>query len=296
MTASVFAAVAVVGMAAPAEAATAYPKADGRCVDQTAVLGRALCAKVTTILLRDEKSTSDEIAVAVIPTIGDSSIEEWSTGLFNAWGVGKKSKNNGVLLVVALDDHNVRLETGQGVEDRLSDSDAGNIVDGITAHFTEDEYALGILTGLDDVRRQLGHTVPAKDRLAPLAATAPAPTEPDLTGGDDSGVTSDGSEFTLPGDVTATEDDGSIPVLPIAIGGFAVVGLLAVGLSRVSSRSTGGGTSSFGRRGSTHQAMWTAGSSDSPTAISSPSVDSSGSSGTSFGGGTSDGGGATGSW
>src|SRR5690349_19885120 len=99
-TASFFAVTAVVGMAVPAQAAPVYPRADGRCVDQTGVLGPDLCRKVTSILVREEKSTSDEIAVVVVPNTGDSTIEAWSTGLFNTWGVGRKGKDNGVLLVV----------------------------------------------------------------------------------------------------------------------------------------------------------------------------------------------------
>jgi len=296
MTASVFAAVVAVGVAAPAEAAPAYPKAVGRCVDQTAVLGQALCKKVTAVLLRDEKSTADEIAVAVVPTTGDAGIEAWSAGLFNTWGVGKKGKANGVLLVVALDDRKVRLQTGRGVANRLGGGDAARIIDDVTSHFSQNEYALGILTGLDEVRRQLGHHVPAGALLVPLAATAPAPTEPEQAGGGDPAVSADGSEFITPGDVTSA-DDGDVPVLPIAIGGFAVVALLAVAIGRGSSSSAGGGDpSSWAHRDGIHQATWTAGTTDSTTINSSPGLDSSGSSTSSFGGGSSDSSGATGTW
>lgn len=295
MTASVLAAVAAVGVAAPAEAAPAYPKAAGRCVDQTAVLGRALCKEVTAVLLRDEKSTTDEIAVAVVPTTGGAGIEAWSTGLFDTWGVGKKGKN-GVLLVVALDDHKVRLQTGRGVANRLGDSDAAHIVDDVTSYFTQNEYPLGILTGLDDVRRQLGHHVPADALLVPLAARAPAPTEPELSGGDDAAVSADGSDFTTQDDVTSAYDS-AVPVLPIAIGGFAVVALLGVAIGRGSSRSTGGGDpSSFARHNSMRQTTWTAGSTDSTTINSSPSLDSSGGSAPGFGTSSTDGSGATGTW
>lgn len=311
-----FLVVAVVGSAGPAQAALAYPKVDGRCVDQTGVLGHDLCAKVTTALLREERTTSDEIAVVVVPTTGDASIEAWSTGIFNAWGVGKKDKNNGVLLVVAMEDHKVRLETGRGLADRLADSDAETIADGITAHFAQDEYALGILTGLDDVRRQLGHTVPAVARLEPLAAMAPDPevtatgasnTGPgetsDETSGEALGETSgetawDGSDFASPDDVV-TADDDSPPVVPIVIGAFALVVLIGVLVSRGSSRSTPGGGA--GPRSRVRQSTWAAGSVDVSSTNSMPSTfDSSGSSGGStggsFGGGSSDGGGATSSW
>ena len=288
-----FLVIAVVGSAARAEAAPAYPKVDGRCVDQTGVLGPDLCAKVTAALLRDERATSDEIAVVVVPTTGDAAIEAWSTGIFNAWGVGKKDKNNGVLLVVALDDHKVRLETGRGLAGRIGDSDAGTIAGGITEHFAQDEYALGILTGLDDVRRQLGHSVTA--RLESLAAAAPTPEvteDSNIWTGDTSG---DGIEFASPDDV-ASADDSSVPVVPIVIGGFVLVGLIGVLIGRGSSRSGPGGSRSLS---SDQQATWMAGSTttSSNSFSSTPSsVDSSGSSGSSFGGGSSDGGGATSSW
>ena len=147
----------VLGTATPAVAGSAYPRAEGRCVDTAGVLGPRLCAKVTAILLRDEARTSDEIAVAVVTDTGDASIEEWSTGLFNAWGVGKKDKNNGVLLVVAVDDHELRLATGRGIGQRLSDDEAADIIETvITPQFAADAYAAGILGGLDEVRPTAG--------------------------------------------------------------------------------------------------------------------------------------------
>lgn len=301
-----FAAVAVLGVAVPAQAAPAYPKAHGRCVDQTEVLGADLCAEVTAILLRDEKKTSDEIAVAVVPSTGDVSINAWSTGLFNAWGVGKRGKNNGVLLVVALDDHKVRLETGRGAQKRLSDREAAKIVHDITAHFADDEDALGILTGLDDVRRRLGHTIAAKALLAPLADEATIPDDLDSTDSDDPEISTDDPDFFA--DATDPDDEESFPLAPVAIGALLVAGLFAVIIRRAS--STGGpGTSSPARqlrgRGQErgHQdrdnlaasTMMTDSVSSSNTSPSS-GADSSSSSGPSFGGGSSDGGGATGSW
>ncbi|GIF09278.1 hypothetical protein Asi03nite_68160 [Actinoplanes siamensis] len=173
--AAVLVALGALGWSTPAVAGPAYPRAEGWCVDQAGVLGRTLCARITAVLQRDEKATSDEIAVAVVRTTADTSIEDWSTGLFNRWGIGKRSSNNGVLLVVALDDHRVRLATGRGLAVRLDDATAGQIVDTyIMPEFARARYALGVLTGLDQVRRQLGHTITAGQRLRDLAEKAPA--------------------------------------------------------------------------------------------------------------------------
>ncbi|MGA5301714.1 TPM domain-containing protein [Nucisporomicrobium flavum] len=301
VAASLLVGAALMGWTTPAAAAPAYPK-PGRCVDRTDVLGSALCAKVTTILKRDEKATSDEIAVAVVPTTGDESIEAWTTGLFNSWGVGKKDKNNGVLLVVAVDDHRVRLETGRGVTKRLTDGEAEAIVDGVvTPRFAEGNYQLGILAGLDEVRRELGHALPANARLESLAE--PADDEPDsgyTSGGTASDFVSDG-DFALP---DGSGDDGSGSAWAVLIIAVAGIGLFFVLVTRVvgaSSGGTRGGGPGWVRPAAGpgsphhhhHHTAWVAGSTDTST----PSFSSSPDTGSSFGGGSSDGGsGASGSW
>jgi uncharacterized protein len=292
----VLVAVATVATGSPAVAAPAYPRASGRCVDQTGVLGPKLCAAVTAVLRRDETVSSDEIAVAVVPSTHDATIEQWTTGLFNAWGVGKADKNNGVLLVVAVDDHRVRLATGRGLASRLSDDQAAQIVDDvITPRFADDQYALGILTGLDEVRRALGHTVSPKARLAALAASAPAwPTvEPDPAAEDqpptDSGF--DGIATYPDIEVTSGFPFGFLAIAlicPALVALFIFVGI-RIGSSR---RRTG-----WHGRGSTHGFVAGSTWNGSDSSSSSPFVSGfdSGSS-SSFGGGSSDGGGASGSW
>jgi uncharacterized protein len=298
----------VLGTAAPAVAAPAYPRAQGRCVDSTGVLGPRLCAKVTAILLRDEARTSDEIAVAVVGDTGDASIEEWSTGLFNAWGVGKKDKNNGVLLVVVMDDHELRLETGRGMATRLSDDEAGDIIETvITPQFAEDAYAAGILGGLDEIRRRLGHTVGKDARLLGLAVTAPNPEAMDPEAVDEDASDAEEQALIDGGAETFSDtgyseeqgnfgDDGSSAgVLFLFIAGAVVIGLVGVVLGRVrSQRWDAVDSGSGGSSGSEHRTTWSSGSSTSSSSSSSGSSDSS--SGSSFGGGSSDGGGSSGSW
>jgi uncharacterized protein len=301
--------------AAPAAAAPDHPRAEGRCVDQTGVLGRALCARVTKILLRDEAATADEIAVAVVPSTGDAGIEEWSTGLFNTWGVGKKDRNNGVLLVVALDDRRVRLETGRGMARRLPDDAAGDIVGTvITPAFGRRAYAAGILAGLDEVRRRIGHAVPRHARLTALAASAPTPEpepEPESEPEPERMQTSTDDEPVYPGagDVVAgggtgfpAIDDGPPAWMVLPFLGVGLLVLIGVVCAAAGSGGGAGGGSTWtagpGRRHST----WIAGSSrtDHSSWSSGGSASSSGgsdsSSGSSFGGGSSDGGGSSGSW
>ncbi|MCM1489515.1 MAG: TPM domain-containing protein [Muribaculum sp.] len=76
--------------------------------------------------LRD--STSAEVAVAVVPSIGDYTIEDFSEKVFTKWGLGKKDKDNGVLLLISPDSREVRIQTGYGAEGVLPDITCGYII------------------------------------------------------------------------------------------------------------------------------------------------------------------------
>lgn len=119
--------------------------------------------------LRD--STTAEVAVAVVPSIGDYTIEDFSEKVFTRWGIGKKDKDNGVLLLISPDSREVRIQTGYGAEGVLPDITCGRIiqeavipnmrqdcldcaVDDATALIarvmTEPEYAEELRSGLSD--------------------------------------------------------------------------------------------------------------------------------------------------
>lgn len=72
--------------------------------------------------------TTAEVVVALPPSIGDMPIEEWSEKVFTSWGIGKKDKDNGVLLVIAPEEHRVRIQTGYGAEGVLTDIACNNII------------------------------------------------------------------------------------------------------------------------------------------------------------------------
>lgn len=74
------------------------------------------------------QQTSVEFMVALPPDIGDATIEEWSEALFREWGIGKKDKDNGVLLVIAPEQRRTRFEIGYGCEGVLTDIACKNII------------------------------------------------------------------------------------------------------------------------------------------------------------------------
>ncbi|HLO13122.1 MAG TPA: TPM domain-containing protein [Pseudoneobacillus sp.] len=76
-----------------------------------------------------DDQTTAQIAVLTVDTIGDRTIDEFANEAFRQYGVGNKKKNNGVLLVLAMNEHKIRIEVGYGLEGRLPDGKVGRILD-----------------------------------------------------------------------------------------------------------------------------------------------------------------------
>lgn len=74
------------------------------------------------------KTTTCEVAVIVVPDIGDTPIEDWCEEVFTDWGIGKSDKDNGALFVIAVEQHQARIQTGYGVEGVLTDIACNNII------------------------------------------------------------------------------------------------------------------------------------------------------------------------
>lgn len=117
-----------------------------------------------SVLNTDEKTTLEatlkdfhdkyggEVSVVTIPTLGGDVIETYANTLFREWGIGEKDKNNGVLLVVAINDHKLRIEVGYGYEGVLTDARSSEIIrNSITPYFKQGAYGLGIASGVKDI-------------------------------------------------------------------------------------------------------------------------------------------------
>jgi len=98
-----------------------------------------------------KKATGDVVIVATVPTIeGYGSIEEYATKLFENYGkgIGEKNKDNGVLIVLALKERRVRIETGYGLEQFITDLFAGETIrQYMVPEFRSGGYGQGLLNG-----------------------------------------------------------------------------------------------------------------------------------------------------
>ncbi len=92
------------------------------------LLSRATESHINERLSELREATTCELAVAIIRTTGNLSVEDYAYTLFRRWGLGRADNNNGVLFLVALDDRKVRIEVGSGAEGALPDITCGKIV------------------------------------------------------------------------------------------------------------------------------------------------------------------------
>lgn len=135
-------------------------------------------------LLRDlRQRTGIEATVVTIGSIGDyrtgdRSVESFATGLFNAWGVGDAGRDDGVMVLVAVEDRKVRIEVGSGYgssEDRAMQA----VIDSaMLPHFRRGDYGRGIVQGTETVVAHFGRTPSAPGASPPAEAPSASAVAP----------------------------------------------------------------------------------------------------------------------
>lgn len=128
----------------------------GYVTDTTGTLTVDESAALEAKLSDFEKSSTVEVAVVVVPSLGGKPIEQYAIELADAWKVGKADTDNGVIFLVAIQDRKMRIEVGHGLEGDLTDSQAGNIIrDVVAPYFRAGRYSEGINAGVDAIINQV---------------------------------------------------------------------------------------------------------------------------------------------
>jgi uncharacterized protein len=98
------------------------------------------------------QKTGASVVVVTVPTIGDSYIADYANKLYHAWGIGKKGEDRGVLILFALQERKIRIETGYGLEGILPDGRVGEILrSDMIPLLKENKFGEGMLNGLKSV-------------------------------------------------------------------------------------------------------------------------------------------------
>ncbi|MBW8902222.1 MAG: TPM domain-containing protein, partial [Massilia sp.] len=131
----------------------AVPALTGHVVDQAGMLDETQRAKLEAVLTDYETKTGSQIAVLLVKSTEPEAIEQFSIRVVEAWKLGRKGVDDGVLLMVARDNppalRRLRIEAGRGVQGVLTDAQSKRILqDVIAPHFKQNQYYDGLVAGV----------------------------------------------------------------------------------------------------------------------------------------------------
>ena len=152
--------------AALASANVAVPPLSARVIDLTGTLSGGAVTRIEAKLAALEARKGSQIAVLIVPTTQPDEIEQFSIRVEDAWKLGRKGVDDGAYLIVAKNDHRVRIEVGYGLEGALPDAVASRVVaETIAPHFKSGDYDGGVEAGVDQMLAVInGEPLPQPDR------------------------------------------------------------------------------------------------------------------------------------
>jgi uncharacterized protein len=160
-----------------------FPRPTGAVNDFANVIPQEQRAAMEGLAREVLQKTGTAVVVATVPTVGDMVVDDYATRLYESWGIGKKGEDKGVLILLALKERRVRIETGYGVEGILPDGVAGEIIRlHVIPHLKQGDYGRGLLNAMtavsDVIARNAGVTLTGSPQLQPVQPTGGAPVSP----------------------------------------------------------------------------------------------------------------------
>ncbi|MEP6810180.1 MAG: TPM domain-containing protein [Chthoniobacterales bacterium] len=129
------------------------PKPAGYFNDYAGIVSKEAAGRFNEQLAQFERETSDQVVVAVFPKMqSDSDVADYAQRIFQSWKIGDATKRNGVLLLVFVQEHQIRIQTGYGVEGALPDATAYDITERrIKPKFRTGDYEGGLTVGINSI-------------------------------------------------------------------------------------------------------------------------------------------------
>jgi uncharacterized protein len=268
-----------------------------RVHDEAKVLSASVVDQLELQLKQYEDSTSNQIAILIISSLDGDVLEDYSLRVAEKWQLGSKKNDNGVLLLIVVNDHKMRIEVGQGLEGVLTDAHSNRIIrNEMAPNFRRGDYDSGVKGAVNSMIKAIGGEYSAEDPVEEntllgrvifgLFASLILGVFTYIT------ITAEGCAgwivylFLLP----------FYGVFPGAFlgqtGGFIAMGIyaIAVPILKLTRNATPGKGKKKGKGGSSGSSWWSGGG------LSSGGWSSGGSGGFSGGGGSFGGGGSSGSW
>jgi uncharacterized protein len=128
------------------------PKSNTLVTDFTNTLSTTEKQQLENKLVAFNDSTSTQIAVVIIKSVGQYDINDYAQRLGRSWGIGQKGKNNGIIVLVAIGDRKVAIQTGYGAEGAVPDVVTNEIIQNdLKPHFKAGDYYGGLDAGTNDI-------------------------------------------------------------------------------------------------------------------------------------------------
>jgi uncharacterized protein len=141
----------------PARALDVPPLADRRVHDSANVLSPQLESQLDEQLKAYERSTGHQLAVLTVPSLEGEALEDYTIRVVESWQLGKKGKDDGVLLFVAVEDRKSRIEVGYGLEGELTDALTSRIIRDVMAPaFRQGDFGFGISRAVSAISAATG--------------------------------------------------------------------------------------------------------------------------------------------
>lgn len=123
----------------------AVPELRQQVTDITGTLSTSEQQSLTQQLQDITQKTRAQVAVLIVPSTGDDSIEQYATRVFDNWRLGDAKRNDGILIIVAWSDRTVRIQVGYGLEEKVTDALAGDIIrSNMIPAFKQQQLAKGL--------------------------------------------------------------------------------------------------------------------------------------------------------
>lgn len=140
------------GRTAAAQDLQPIPKLAARVTDLTGTLTAEQQGALEQKLAAFESAKGTQLAVLIVPSVKPEEIEQYSIRVVDQWKLGRSKVDDGALLLIAKDDHRIRIEAGRGLEGVLTDAMSNRIIsETITPAFREGNFYAGIDGGLDQM-------------------------------------------------------------------------------------------------------------------------------------------------
>ncbi|HLW76783.1 MAG TPA: TPM domain-containing protein, partial [Bryobacteraceae bacterium] len=134
---------------------TSKLKPSGYVNDFANAISPAAKTQLTAYCADLERATGVQMAIVTVATLDDEPVEDVGNRLFHEWGIGKKGKDDGVLLLFAIQDRKNSIELGYGIEPLISDGEAGSILRGVRPILRSGDYGGAILAAAQQIGQKI---------------------------------------------------------------------------------------------------------------------------------------------